>query len=116
MDEFILGVGAKVHVVSRRAFPEDVRRHFAGVVQSCSGGVVRVEGYAFVLKGSTNEYERRTEKRVRVISLTDARNTINVLPETVRIDRLTYTFSSGRLLMIDGDGYELELTEFVPGA
>lgn len=116
MDEFVLGVGSKVHVVTRRSFAEDVRRHFVGVVQCCSGEVARVEGFAFVLRGSTNEYERRVEKRVRVVSLTDAANIINLLPEAVRVDRLKYEFSSGRLVMTDGEGYELELSEFAPGA
>jgi hypothetical protein len=116
MDEFVLGVGAKVHVVTRRSFAEDVRRHFVGVVQSCAGDVARVEGYAFVLRGATNEYEKRPEKRVRVVSFADAGNIVNVIPESVRLDRLKYSMSSGRLVMTDGDGYELELTEFGPGA
>ena len=112
MGDAVLGVGEKVHVVTRRAFPEDVRRHFVGAVQACSGDAVKLEGYAFVLRGSTNEYERRPEKRVRVVSLSDAGNIINVLPESVHLDGLKYEFSSGRLLMTDGAGYELELTEF----
>ena len=116
MEAAVLGVGEKVHVVTRRAFPQDVRRHFVGSVQAISDDAIKLEGYAFVLRGATNEYERRPEKRVRVVSLSDGANIINVLPESVRLDDLKYAFSSGRLLMTDGDGYELELTEFGPGA
>jgi hypothetical protein len=116
MGSAVLGVGEKVHVVTRRAFPEDVRRHFVGSVQAISEDAAKLEGYAFVLRGATNEYERRPEKRVRVVSLSDAANIVNVLPESVDLDGLTYTFSSGKLLMTDGAGYELELTEFGPSA
>jgi hypothetical protein len=116
MGDAILGLGEKIHVVTRRAFPEDVRRHFVGAVRAVSEGVAKVEGYVFVLRGATNEYERRPEKRVRVVSLSDAANIINVLPESLDLENLKYTFSSGRLLMTDGAGYELELTEFGPGA
>jgi hypothetical protein len=116
MTDVVLAVGEKVHVVTRRAFPEDVRRHFAGAVLACSGGVVKLQGYAFVLRGATNEYIKCSEKRVRVMSLTDGCNIINVLPEAVSLDSLVYQFSSGKLNLTDGAGYELELTEFGPGA
>ncbi|HYW69262.1 MAG TPA: hypothetical protein VE960_06620 [bacterium] len=116
MSDAVLAVGEKVHVVTRRAFPEDVRRHFVGTVQAISDGAIKLEGYAFVLRGATNEYERRPEKRVRVLSLSDTGSIINVLPESVHLEDLAYEFASGRLLMTDGAGYELELTEFGPGA
>lgn len=116
MSNPVLGVGEKVHVVTRRSFPEDARRHFAGAVLACSGDVAKVEGYSFVLHATTNEYERRPERRIRVLSLSDAGNIVNVLPEAVRLEKLSYEFSSGKLLMTDGEGYVLELTEFGPRA
>ncbi|MFH1689771.1 MAG: hypothetical protein ABIE42_05980 [Candidatus Eisenbacteria bacterium] len=47
-----------------------------------------------------------------MFSLSDVSNIINVLPEEVRLDRLTYQFVSGKLVMADGTGFRLELTEF----
>jgi hypothetical protein len=112
----VLAVGEKVHVVTRRSFPEDVRRHFVGAVVACAGDVVKVEGYAFVLHTTTNQYERRPERRVRVLSLSDVGNIVNVLPRALKLEKLKYEFSSGKLHMTYGDGYSLELTEFGPRA
>ncbi len=112
MSENIVAVGEKVHVITRRLFDGDVRRHFAGSVVASSCGSIRVEGHAFVLHGATNEYHRRPERRSRVFSLSDSVNIINVVPEGVRLDQLTYQFASGKLVMTDGAGFQFELTEF----
>ena len=115
MGDPVLRVGEKVHVVTRRSFPEDVRRHFVGEVLACFGDAVKLEGFAFVLQPATNRYERRADKRVRVLSLSDAANIVNVLPDSVQLDRMRYEVSSGRLMMVDGAGFELELSEFGAG-
>lgn len=114
--DVVLETGDKVYVITRQLFSEDVRRHFAGVVVACSGDLVRVQGYAFVLLSMTNQYERRSEKRVRVFSLSDAGNIVNVLPRSIELDKLAYEFSSGKLLVTDGSGYKLELSEFGAGS
>jgi hypothetical protein len=45
----VLTEGEKVHVITRRLFDNDLRRHFVGEVKAVSDVAVRLEGYAFVL-------------------------------------------------------------------
>ncbi|MFH1865490.1 MAG: hypothetical protein ABIK85_06365 [Candidatus Eisenbacteria bacterium] len=53
----------------------------------------------------------RAQKRLRVFSLSDASNIINILPKEVILERLTYQFASGKLVMTGGAGFRFELTE-----
>ncbi len=80
--------GEKVHIITRRQFENDVRRHFAGIVIDSSDFTMRVEGYVFVHNLSDNQFEKRFEKRIRIVSLVDANNLINVIPLNIEIDSL----------------------------
>ena len=41
----ILEQGEKVHIVERRYFTDDVRRHLVGEVIQCTEQAIRLEGY-----------------------------------------------------------------------
>ena len=43
----ILQPGEKVHVVERRSFDTDIRRHFVGAVEDVDISAFRATGYAF---------------------------------------------------------------------
>lgn len=102
-----------IHVITRRSFEDDLRRHFAGRVIQASEMTAKVEGYAFVHDSNTNTFVRRPTKRVRLISLIDAANLINVLPRAVNLDLLTYQISKeGRLVVTDGLSFSLDINEF----
>ena len=116
MSESVLTAGEKLHVITRRLFQQDVRRHFVGVVIAADDNLVKLEGYAFILNPATNQYQRHANKRMRVISLCDAGNIINILPDAMALEALTYHFHAGKLVMTDGKGYELDLSEFLPGS
>ena len=45
----ILSPGDKIHVMHRRRFEKDVRRHFVGEVKGYEQGVARASGYVFVI-------------------------------------------------------------------
>ena len=115
MSTAVLAVGEKIHVITRRQFEDDPRRHFVGEVEAVSDGLARVRGYAFVFHSGRNEYERRPDERVRVMSLVDAGNLINIMPSSVRVDGLRYEFIHGRLAVTDG-AYSLDINEFGPVA
>ena len=103
----------KVHVVTRRNFDGDLRRHFAGRVIHASETTARIEGYVFVYDPNSSSFVRRTNKRTRLVSLTDASNVINVLPRLVNLDQLAYrTNEQGRLVVSDGLSFEMDINEF----
>ena len=103
----------RIHVITRRNFEDDLRRHFVGHVIEANDVTARIEGYVFVHDPNTNAFVRRERKRVRIVSLSDAGNVINVLPPTIDLDRLTYrTSREGRLVVTDGASFELDINEF----
>lgn len=116
MNENVLKIGDKVHVMTRRQFPDDLRRHFAGTVQAVSDHLARVEGYVFVYHAGKNEYEKRGEKRSRIIALSHAGNIINVIPNDVDVDSLRYGMVNNRLAITDGKSFALDINEFGPAA
>lgn len=109
----LLKQGEKIHVITRRRFEGDLRRHFVGEVQAATDTAVRVEGYAFVFQTGNNQYVKRPEKRVRIFGLADSGNIINVIPETVDIRSVSYRLSpDNRLVVTDGKSFSLDIHEF----
>ena len=103
----------KIHVITRRNFDDDLRRHFAGRVIEAGETAAKVEGYVFVHDQNTNAFVRRATKRIRLVSLSDAGNVINILPRSVNLDKLTYrTSKEGRLVVTDGTSFEMDINEF----
>ena len=111
MNNFV-EVGEKLHVATRRAFKEDLQRHFAGEVTRVLGDLVRANGYTFVFDPQTYEYRRRPELRTRIFDLGDGMHIVNVLPKTVTISALTYEMRQGRLVISDRSAFALDLSEF----
>jgi hypothetical protein len=116
MDGPILQPGDKIHVMTRRFFADDIRRHFVGEVKAVAGGIVRVTGYAYVYHSGHNEYERRPDERTRVIGVGDAGHIVNVLPDEVDVAALLYAVADGRLVVTDGASFRLDINEFGPRA
>ena len=112
MSQDVLTVGEKVHVITRRVFEEDLRRHFAGECTAVGSSLARIVGYAFVFDPARNEYLKRPELRTRIFPLTDSGLIITVLPAEVDFEKLKYGMSNGRLVLSDGSGYELDINEF----
>ena len=109
----VLKCGEKVHVIKRRVFVGDIRRHFIGEVTDATESVVRLEGHAYTLDTGTGQYVRRPEIRTRIISLVDANIIINVLPPNAKIDKAAYTTSKdGHLCVTDGETFTLDINEF----
>jgi hypothetical protein len=114
MTQTVVEAGDKLHIITRRNFVDDLRRHFAGSVVAVSGGLIRLQGYAFVFKDKASGYRRKPEFRTRIFGVGDARLIILVLPREVVIDRLTYQMDSysGSLILTDGSAFKLDLNEF----
>ena len=108
----VLKTGEKIHVISRRRFPEEVRRHFAGEVKAVSESVIRAEGYVFVFDSGRNEYLRREDRRNKIVSLADSGNIINVIPKETALEDLCYELKENRLVVTDGKNVALDINEF----
>lgn len=109
----LLKTGDKIHVISRRLFEGDLRRHLAGEVQQVSDNGAIVEGYTFIWAPGRNEWKRRPEKRTQLISLRDAGNIITLFPAETDIERIQYVMSpENRLVITDGKKFTLDINEF----
>jgi len=109
----ILDVGEKVHIVERRYFADDIRRHLVGEIVRSSDNAIRVKGYVWVfdeMKG----FVRKPEVRERVIYPSD-RSTINIIPKEVDLGELKYAISPREgLIVTDGKKFNLSINEFGP--
>jgi hypothetical protein len=111
--EPILEAGEKIHVVERRMFLDDVRRHFVGEVKRVTESAIRITGYVWVYNHREAKFVRRREKRDRLLVLGD-RLIINVLPRDVVVEEVVYnTDDVRRMFVTDNRGFVLELSEFV---
>lgn len=106
-----LSSGARVHVVDRRLFDGDVRRHFVGQVEAVANSVARVRGYTFVHEPGVGEYVRSRNEQTRLVPLTDAMLVIRVLPPDARIADVEYRTEEDRMIVTDGT-FELEIADF----
>ena len=104
--------GESVHVIERRLFSDDVRRHFIGEIEACTDRVLRVRGHLYVYDSGASAFSRKPEIRTRLIPL-DNRVIINILPEGVSLEEIRYTHDTdGNLTLTDGAGFELDISEF----
>jgi hypothetical protein len=108
----LLDVGDKVHVIERRQFDTDVRRHFFGIVERVDASAMRLTGYVFVYDPGSSSYVRGTTPRTRVIALGSAGFVINVAPQETQLEDVRYIEKQGRLTVTDGGSFALDINEF----
>jgi hypothetical protein len=109
----LLKIGEKVHIMNRRAFVGDLRRHFVGEITDVSDTAIRVKGYSFIFDEGDGEYHRKPELRIRIFSLIDGRTIINVIPPLTEIEKVIYRLSEeDNLVATDGEHFRLDINEF----
>ena len=105
--------GEKVHVIERRLFDTDVRRHFCGEVERCGSDAIRARGYVFTFDSSVSQYVRSDGERIRILPLAVSGFIINVLPTDTKVEAIKYVVSDeGRLTVTDGGHFSLDINEF----
>ena len=109
----VLFPGEKVHIIERRRFEGDIRRHFAGEVDDASGSHIRVRGHSFVYSPRRREFVRRSDERIRVFTL-DSGLVVNIMPPTIAIADVRYVHSGTGLKVTDGRTFQLDINEFMP--
>ena len=109
----IIEKNEKVFIMIRRQFDSDLFRHFAGVVEDSTEGIIRVTGYAFNLDRATGEFVRRKDRRTRLFGIGGAGIILNILPENVELESLRYKIGdNGRQILTDDHGFEMNISEF----
>lgn len=107
----ILKRGEKIHVIHRRFFEKEARRHFVGVVDHYEDGLARVTGNVYTVDRAKFAFVRRPEKRTRIISLVSGDLLVNVLPHSVDLEKIVYKLENKIVRVTDGSDWFLDLTE-----
>ena len=109
----ILSSGEKIHVMHRRRFEKDVRRHFVGEVESYEQGVARASGYVFVIDDlSKHLFVKRPDRRTKLISIMSGDVIVNIIPETVDLQQVAYELKDRSLVVTDGSAWSMDVKEF----
>jgi hypothetical protein len=108
----VIELGDKLHIITRRLFHDDIRRHFAGEVTNRSSELYELQGYTFGFNSSSNQYSKRPELRTRIYSLGEAGYIVNKLPREIDIASLKYQVVEKRLVVTDLAGFSLDINEF----
>lgn len=108
----LLRPGEKLHVIERRAFDGDARRHFVGEVEAANGLAARARGYTFVCNPMTGNFDRREPSRTRIIPLNAAGVVVYVIPGEIDVEAVRYEWVAGNRLVVRAGRWELFLDEF----
>ena len=109
----VLSSGDIVHVVGRRRFTDDVRRHLVGEVLFVDGGVARIDAFVFAYDPYSATFIKRP-RMDRLVSLIDDANVITVLPQRTDVETLHYREDDQTLVLTDGAEFEMDISEFSP--
>lgn len=108
----MLDIGEVVHVIERRRFENDLRRHFVGTVERVNDSSFRAVGYAFIFDSNRDTYTRSKEKRIRILAAGSSGLIINVAPPGTDVESVRYIDVNGHLTVTDYDGFSLSVNEF----
>ena len=110
--KMLVDIGEKIHVIERRSFESDIRRHFFGEVDRVAEHAARVIGYAFIFDSGTNTYTRSNGPRHRIVPLAAPGYVINVVASDTAVEDVRYEDRAGRLVVTDGKDLALDINEF----
>jgi hypothetical protein len=106
----------QVLIIDRKLFKDDNTRLFVGVVEEYDEVTIRVRGLPFHLSPyEISGAERHGDERVRVISLS-AGDLIYLLPRELDVSKVQLRRSPKALMLTDGEGMLLDLSEWLPRA
>ena len=106
-------IGEKVHIIERRFFMEDLRRHFVGEIIQCTDHAIRLRGYTCVYDSTQGKFLRKPVQKERVIYLGD-RLTISIIPKGVDLEDIEYVNLPEKGLVVTDteQTFTLDVTEF----
>ena len=75
----LIETGEKVHVVVRRSFETDLRRHFIGEVTAANGSIARIDGYVMIFDKNKNTFIKSPNIRSTILDLANNGYWLNIL-------------------------------------
>ena len=109
----LLSPGEKIHVIHRRQFEKDARRHFVGEVESYEGGLSRASGYVFVVDDlNKHMFVKRPDRRIKLIPISSGAVIVNVIPESTDLEGVHYELKDSALHVTDGKSWRIDVKEF----
>jgi hypothetical protein len=112
MPETVVEIGDKLHIITRRKFESEVRRHFVGEITGISGDLCRLDGFTFVFNPGVNVYKKMKDLRTRIFSIGQDGFIVNKLPTEVNIHDVEYRTMEKNLVVTDGKLFNIEINEF----
>ena len=113
MSSVALEIGDKLHIITRRLFVDDLRRHFIGEIIGFENCVYKLQGYTFVYTANLATYNKIPELRERIFSFNDSAGyIINKIPQNVEIASLKYIHNNSRLIITDQYKFSMDVNEF----
>ncbi len=109
----LLSPGEKIHVIHRRHFEKDARRHFVGEVEFYEPGLARATGYVFVVDDlNKHMFVKRPDRRTKLIPIGSGEVIVNVIPPEVDLERLRFEIEERALYVTDGKEWRMDVREF----
>ena len=109
----LIEISEKVHVVVRRTFETDLRRHFIGEIKMANDSIARIEGYFMLFDKSKNTFIKNPNIRVTIMDLSSSGYWVNIIPKDVSLADLRYNYdSNNKLKLTDGKSFEIDINEF----
>ena len=108
----ILQKGEKIHVIHRRHFETEPHRHFLGVVDAYEDGVARVTGHIYTVDPTKFVFFRRPELRTRIVALGSGDVLINIVPQSVDLEKVFYKQEKKSVRVTDGSDWHMDISEF----
>lgn len=107
----LVEIGDLVHVIERRAFATDARRHLVGKVRAVEQQGMRIVCFTYVFDQYHGSFVRKPDRRVRIVTF-DGRYTINILPKEADVANVQYVQSDIGLVVTDNHSFTLSVNEF----
>ncbi len=109
----LLSPGEKIHVIHRRQFEKDARRHFVGEVERYEHGLARASGYVFVVDDlNKHMFVKRPDRRTKLIPISSGAVIVNVIPASADIEQVHYELKDSTLHVTDGKSWRIDVKEF----
>ena len=107
----ILKPGDKVLIVHRRLFESDRGRFFLGTIEEYEDGVASVTGYTIVRESLDGQYLRKDDLRTKIVSMASGTFIVYRLASEFAVEQAQIEPRDNRLMLLDGRGFEMNLSE-----
>jgi hypothetical protein len=107
----VLKAEDKVLIVHRRLFEKDSTRFFVGTVEDCEAGLAKVTGFTFSKDMMTAHVHKKDDPRTKIVAIGSGTVLVYVLTGDPQIDKLQFVQSGTKFKLIDGNEFQMDLTE-----